>query len=114
MADADLFLSTSDFEGLPNALIEAQGLGLPAVATRCPFGPDEIVDDGVTGLLVPVGDAEALAGAVAELARDPERRRRMGEAARRRARERFGVEAVVPRWEAAMDEVLGGRCGEDG
>ena len=61
MADADLLLSTSDFEGLPNALIEAQGLGLPAVATRCPFGPDEIVVDGVTGLLVPVGDAEALA-----------------------------------------------------
>jgi len=112
MADADLLLSTSEFEGLPNALIEAQGLGLPVVATRCPFGPDEIVDDGVTGLLVPVGDTEALAAAVAALARDPERRRRMGEAGRSRARERFGVEAVVPRWEAAMEEILAGR-GED-
>ncbi len=107
MADADLFLSTSDFEGLPNALIEAQGLGLPAVATRCPFGPDEIVDDGVSGLLVPVGGAEALAAAVVTLAGDGERRRRMGEAARVLARERFGLDAVVPRWEAAIEEVLG-------
>jgi glycosyltransferase involved in cell wall biosynthesis len=109
MADADLLLSTSDFEGLPNALIEAQGLGLPVVATRCPFGPDEIVEDGVTGLLVPVGDVEALAGAVAALARDPERRLRMAAAGRARARERFGADAVIPRWEAAIEQVVAGR-----
>lgn len=109
MADADLFLATSDFEGLPNALIEAQGLGLPAVATRCPFGPEEIVEDGVTGVLVPVGDADALATAVGELASDPDRRRRMGEAARRLARERFGLGAVVPRWQEAIEEILAAR-----
>ena len=100
---ADLFLLTSDFEGLPNALIEAQGLGVPAVATRCPFGPDEVVVDGVTGRLVPPGDAAAFSDAVLELLADPGRRRAMGEAAARRARERFAAERVVPRWAALLE-----------
>jgi glycosyltransferase involved in cell wall biosynthesis len=100
---ADLFLLTSDFEGLPNALIEAQGLGLPAVATRCRFGPDEILEDGVTGRLVSPGDTVALADAVLELLADPGRRRAMGEAAAGRARERFAAEQVVPRWAALLE-----------
>lgn len=107
MRAADLFLSTSDFEGLPNALIEGQGLGLPAVATRCPYGPDEVVADGETGVLVPTGDPEALAGAAAALLGDPERRRAMGEAASRRARELFDLERVLPRWEALLEEAAG-------
>ncbi|HEX6199378.1 MAG TPA: glycosyltransferase [Thermoanaerobaculia bacterium] len=108
MRAADLLLLTSDFEGLPNALIEAQGLGLPAVATRCDFGPDEVVADGETGVLVPTGDPEALAAAAAALLGDPERRRRMGEAAARRARELFGFERVLPRWEALLEEAARG------
>jgi glycosyltransferase involved in cell wall biosynthesis len=104
MRHADLFLSTSDFEGLPNALIEAQGLGLPAVATRCPHGPDEIVADGETGRLVPTGDAVALAAAAEELLADPERRLRMGAAARERARRLSDLGVVVPRWEALLAE----------
>jgi glycosyltransferase involved in cell wall biosynthesis len=108
MRAADLLLLTSDFEGLPNALIEAQGLGLPAVATRCDFGPDEVVADGETGVLVPTGDPEALTAAVAALLGDPERRRRMGEAAARRARELFGLERVLPHWEALLEEAARG------
>jgi N-acetylgalactosamine-N,N'-diacetylbacillosaminyl-diphospho-undecaprenol 4-alpha-N-acetylgalactosaminyltransferase len=103
LRSADLFLLTSDFEGLPNALIEAQGLGIPAVATRCPFGPDEVVVDDVTGRLVPPGDAAAFSDAVLELLADPGRRRAMGEAAARRARERFAAERVVPLWAALLE-----------
>lgn len=66
LAEADLFLITSDHEGSPNALLEAQLAGVPAVATACDFGPDEIIDDGVTGRLVPVGDAAALAAAITD------------------------------------------------
>lgn len=104
MRTADLYLLTSDFEGLPNALIEAQGLGLPAVATRCPHGPDEIVDDGRTGLLVPTGDVEAIAAAAAELLADPERRRRMGEEAAARARRLYDASRLVPAWERLLLE----------
>ncbi|QDV71421.1 N-acetylgalactosamine-N,N'-diacetylbacillosaminyl-diphospho-undecaprenol 4-alpha-N-acetylgalactosaminyltransferase [Rosistilla carotiformis] len=64
MAQADLFLMTSDHEGSPNALIEAQVLGIPAVATRCPYGPEEIIVEGKTGLLSPVGEAGTFADAV--------------------------------------------------
>lgn len=100
---ADLFLLTSDFEGLPNALIEAQGLGVPAVATRCRFGPDEIVEDGVTGRLVPAGDAGALAGAALELLRmAPATRREMGEVASRHVRAGYGLGVALPRWETLL------------
>ncbi len=103
LSQADLFVLSSDFEGLPNALIEAQGLGLAAVATRCPYGPDEIVVDGETGLLVPPGDAAALAAAALALLRDPARRQRMGEAAQRQARARFAVEPLLGQWQALLE-----------
>jgi glycosyltransferase involved in cell wall biosynthesis len=109
MRQADLYLLSSDFEGLPNALIEAQGLGLPAVATRCPHGPDEIVDDGVTGRLVPTGDAEAIAAAAAELLlAGPEALRRMGEAARERARRLYDAAHVLPAWERLLLDAVEG------
>ena len=54
LARADLFLMASDHEGLPNALIEAQSIGIPAVSTDCDFGPREVIEDGITGSLVPV------------------------------------------------------------
>ena len=102
---ADLFVLTSDYEGLPNALIEAQGLGLAAVATRCPYGPDEIVDDGETGVLVPTGDSEALARAIIQTLGDSERRRSMAALAAKRARAKFAVDRVLPRWEALIEEL---------
>ncbi len=104
MRHADLFVLTSDFEGLPNALIEAQGLGLPAVATRCPFGPDEIIEDGVTGRLVEMGDAEATARAIVEILGDPARRASMAKAATERARRCYDLSRVMPRWESLLAE----------
>lgn len=108
MAAADLFLLTSDFEGLPNALIEAQGLGLPAVAARCPFGPAEIIEEGVTGHLVPPGDAPALARAALALLAQPERLEALREPSRRRARQRYGLEAVLPQWERLLAQAAEG------
>jgi len=107
MRQADLFVMTSDFEGLPNALIEAQGLGLPAVATDCPYGPDEIVVDGVTGRLVPAADPIAVARAVIEILGDSERRQRMGAEAARRVRRRFDVARVLPRWQQLLEDAAG-------
>jgi glycosyltransferase involved in cell wall biosynthesis len=99
MSRADLFVMSSEFEGLPNALIEAQGLGLAAVSTSCPHGPEEIIDDGETGLLVPVNDVHALATAILGLLRQREKTKRMGTAARQRIRVKYGVAPLIQDWE---------------
>ncbi len=79
---ADICVLTSDYEGTPNVLLEAMASGLPVVATNVGGVPD-IVQDGVTGLLVERDDKEVLLAALAELVKDRPRRLEMG----RRARE---------------------------
>jgi glycosyltransferase involved in cell wall biosynthesis len=105
---ADGYLLTSDWEGLPNGLIEAQGLGIPAVATDCAYGPREIVADGETGFLVPPGDAAALADAIERLLADPARRIAMGRAARERTRARYGARTLIEAWHDVLGEGLEG------
>jgi glycosyltransferase involved in cell wall biosynthesis len=110
LAASDVFVLSSDHEGLPNALIEAQGLGLPAVATDCDFGPREIVDDGRSGRLVRPGDAGALARALDELLGDPERRRAMGREARERTRARYAAGPLIARLEQQLADVAARRA----
>jgi glycosyltransferase involved in cell wall biosynthesis len=77
--------------------------GLPVVATRS-GGPEEIVLPGETGLLVPVSDPEALAAALADLAANPNLRRRMGEAGQERARKTYSLDAMLDAYEAVLYE----------
>src|SRR5204862_7010979 len=83
-------------EGLPRALMEAAAAGRPAVATDV-GGNREVIVDGVTGFLVPVGDAEALADRLARLLGDPALCRRLGAAARARAARLYDERAVTER-----------------
>ncbi len=79
---AGIFALTSRFEGFPNVLAEAMALGRPVVATDCLTGPRELTMEGVAGVLVPVDDVDALAGALSNLAAAPPLRRTLGDAAR--------------------------------
>jgi len=89
-ASADLLVLSSVHEGLGLVLLEAAAHALPAVATHVGGVPD-VVEDGVTGVLVPPGSAEALARALDDLVRDPARRATLGAAAQARVRERHAV-----------------------
>jgi glycosyltransferase involved in cell wall biosynthesis len=95
------FALTSQFEGLPNALLEAVALGVPSVSTDCPTGPREILLDGRGGWLVPVGDVEALAVAIAEMLGDPEEARRRAAVAGA-ALARFHPEAIGRQYAAII------------
>jgi glycosyltransferase involved in cell wall biosynthesis len=95
----------SESEGMPVCLMEAAACGVPAVATAVGGNP-ELVVDGVTGLVVPPGDSGALATALERLLREPGLARRMGEAARRRAEDRFSVVRQVDALLAVWDGVL--------
>lgn len=66
-----MFVLSSDYEGISNSMVEALGMGIPTIATDCPIGGARTyIEDGVNGILVPVGDREAMTGAMLRLARD--------------------------------------------
>lgn len=65
--DSSCYVLSSQYEGMPNALMEAMAVGLPCVSTDCPNGPAELIEDGVNGVLVPVSDPDALATAILKM-----------------------------------------------
>jgi glycosyltransferase involved in cell wall biosynthesis len=104
LAKASLFAMTSRREGFPMVLLEAMGVGLPVVSYDCPTGPRDIITDGVDGYIVPDGDTEQLAAALADLMDDGERRARFAAAARAKA-EQFDIARLAERWEALFEDL---------
>lgn len=100
ISDAELFVLSSDFEGLSNALLEAMMMGLPVISTDC-SGSDEVIRDGENGLLVSVGDGDALAAAIDRMLSSDSLRRKLGDAARLSA-ERFKTENVINQWNSVI------------
>lgn len=105
LEDASLFAFSSDWEGLPNALMEAMALGLPIVATDCPCGgPATLIRDGENGLLVPIKDADAMAAGILRLIEDRELAERLGDNARKIGEE-ANTEAICRQWKAYIEEL---------
>jgi len=100
----DLFLLPSQTESFGLAALEAMACGAPVVASRA-GGLPEVVDDGVNGILEPVGSVEAMSRRAVELLRDPARYRAMREAAIAKAQE-FSADRIVPAYEALYQEVM--------
>ena len=97
LALADLFLMPSQLESFGLAALEAMACKVPSIATRV-GGVPELIDDGVTGLLFPVGDVDAMAAGALSLLNDPARLNAMREAARKDAKKRFCANLVVPQY----------------
>jgi glycosyltransferase involved in cell wall biosynthesis len=104
---ADIGLFASDMESFCLSLLEAMCFSCPSVATAV-GGIPEVVESGTSGLLVPAGDADALARGVETLIRDPALRASLGSAARRRARDHFSADAIVPRYEQLYRRICAG------
>jgi sugar transferase (PEP-CTERM/EpsH1 system associated) len=108
----DVFALTSRSEGMPQAAIEASATTLPVVASRV-GGLPELIEDGVTGALFPVGDTDALASHLCRLLTDREEARRMGQAARERAVSRFSVSRMAREYHDAALAIIRDRAAID-
>lgn len=105
LSDLDLFVSASRSEGFGLAIIEAMASGVPVVATRS-AGAREIIEDGETGRLVPIGDAHALAEAILCLLDDREGRERLRQRALETVRQRFSLERMIEETERVYRRAL--------
>lgn len=105
LIDASVFAFSSDWEGLPNALMEAMALGLPVVATDCPCGgPATLIENEVNGLLVPIKDAEAMAAGIIRLIEDRELAEKLGNNARSLGNI-TNTQAICEQWKEYMEEL---------
>jgi glycosyltransferase involved in cell wall biosynthesis len=110
---ASLYVMSSRQEGFPMVLLEAMGVGLPAVSVDCKTGPREIITEGVDGYVVPERDTQALASAMSELMTDADKRRRFGAAALQAAA-RYDAGALAERWEQVLAELVAQTAGRRG
>ena len=104
-ASLDVMVSSSRQEGMPIAILEGMASGLPVVATAVGEVPT-VVEDGRTGILVPPGDAGQLAAAVVELLHNPEKRRRLGSAARHLIEEEYSATRMTADYLRVYQEAI--------
>jgi N-acetyl-alpha-D-glucosaminyl L-malate synthase BshA len=103
---ADIALFTSETESFCLSILEAMCFGCPSIASQV-GGIPEVLQDQITGLLVPFGDTEKMARAAEELIRNPARRETLGRAAQLRAQTEFSANVIVPRYEALYHRLCG-------
>jgi len=101
---ADLFVFPSRWEPFGIALAEAMALGLPVIATETD-GAKDMVEPKVDGVLVPIGDIDALSGAILDLARSPERRMILGSNAQKKAQQ-FDISIIIPEYEQVLKKMV--------
>lgn len=102
---ASCFILTSDHEGSPNVLAEAMAIGVPVVSTNCDHGPGELLADE-RGWLAPVGDAERIAEAIAEVLSNSDKAQRRASKAQRWVKENLDLAFIGARWKKLIDNCL--------
>ncbi len=103
---AAMFVLSSDYEGMPNALIEAMVLGIPCISTDCPCGgPAMLIQDKKSGLLIPVGDVQALSHAMEYILSDASRAEAMGQMGKL-IKDKVNPENICEEWLAYIKEIV--------
>ena len=105
IAESSAFVLSSRSEGMPNALLEAMAAGVPCVASRCDMGPEELIEDGVNGLLVPVENADAITDALCRILHSPELSASLSTNALH-IRTTHGIAEITDRWLAYFGTVI--------
>ncbi len=106
LAKGALYAFSSDWEGLPNALIEAMALGLPVVATDCPCGgPRTVIQNEVNGLLVPIKDQKAMEEGIARLIENPDFAEALGREAKKIC-EQLNGPAIIEQWRKYIEKII--------
>lgn len=96
--DASLFVLSSNFEGMPNVLIEAMCLGMPVISTDCPCGgPAELIENGVNGILVDIGNKEQLSNAILKIIKNSQMSKKLGQNAKELQRT-LNLEEIAKQW----------------
>lgn len=113
LSRAAFFVLSSDFEGMPNALLESMAMGMPVISTDCPIGgPRMLIDTWHNGILVPVGDEEALASAMTNLADDDQLARSLGAQAAVTGGS-YTLSHIADRWESVLRDSMEGAKADD-
>lgn len=97
-AQSDLFVMSSDYEGMPNALMEAMAEGLPCISTDCETGPADLIESRKNGILVPIKNEKAMVDAIEQMLADPTTAINMGRCARETIRENYTLASVSQMW----------------
>lgn len=106
LVNGTLYAFSSDWEGLPNALLEAMALGLPVVATDCPCGgPRTVIRDGVNGLLIPVKDQKAMEDGINRLIENPEFAEELGKEAKKIC-DKLNGPAIIDQWRKYIEKII--------
>ncbi len=106
MANANVFVLTSDYEGIPNALLEAMSFGMPVVSTDCtPGGAAMLIRNGENGYLVERGNPNQIADAIVSLMKDESLRNKFGSLARKDMSQ-FNEDVIIERWEEAIHKLI--------
>ena len=102
---SDIFILPSLHEPFGNVIIEAMACGLPVIATDCPFGPREILENGVYGILVPANNIEILSQSILDLLHNPEKRLHYSQIGRQRAEE-YSITNIISQYHSLFVSVI--------